>query len=177
MIDALEKLNELGWFYVVLVIALVIILIPLVIESWKKFIKAIGLQSVEEVHDEKTEDAIHHLEHEVEQYKENRIHDREQSFQIQHELIDMINKITDSLNEIKSDALEEKIERMRWKILDFASQLRNNQILCSEQFNYIFKTYDDYENILKKYDLTNGQVEESIKFIREKYHEMLIHGK
>lgn len=177
MVDTLEKLNEFGWFYVVLVIALVIVLIPLIVESWKKFVKAIGLQSVEEIQDEQTEKTIHHLEHEVEQYKENRIHDREQSFQIQHELIDMINKITDSLDEIKADALEEKIERMRWKILDFASQLRNGQILCSEQFNYIFKTYDDYEKLLKKYGLTNGQVEESIKFIRERYHEMLACGK
>lgn len=173
MVELLKELNDLGWFNVILIIALAIILIPLAIESWKKFVKSIGLKSVEEIEDEKTESTLSHLEHEVEQYKENRIHDREQSFQIQHELIDMINSVNDALNKIKSDALEDKIERMRWRILDFASQLRNRQIIGLEQFNFIFKTYDKYEKILEENGLINGQVEESIKFIREKYHEML----
>lgn len=177
MIDIIEQLNDIGWLQTILIIALVIVLIPLIIESWKKFKTSLKLKSVDEINDEKTEDTISHLEHEVEQYKENRIHDREQSFKIQHELIDAIDKIRETLDEIKADALEEKIERMRWKILDFASALRNNQITCVEQFDYVLKTYDDYEKLLEKHGRTNGQVEESIKYIREKYHEMLANGK
>lgn len=173
MIDILKQLNDYGWFQTIVTIILVIILIPMIPEAWKKFKSGLKLKSVDEIEDEKTEDAIVHLEHEVAQYKENRIHDREQSFQIQHELVDAIDQIKKALDEIKADALEEKIERMRWKILDFASALRNKQITCVEQFDYVLKTYDDYEKLLEKNNLTNGKVEESIKYIHEQYHEML----
>ena len=46
----------------------------------------------------------------------------------------------------------------------------------SQELNDIFRTYADYEQILKDNKLENGQAEESMKFIREKYQERLRNG-
>ena len=66
--------------------------------------------------------------------------------------------------------------KKRKSILDFCSSLSNNQKQNNEAFNDIFRTYADYEQILKDNKLENGQAEESMKFIREKYQERLRNG-
>ena len=60
--------------------------------------------------------------------------------------------------------------------MDFCSSLSNDQKQNSEAFNDIFRTYAEYEKILKDNKLENGQAEESIKFIREKYQAKLRNG-
>lgn len=174
VINLLEKLNELGWFGALLAVAATIVLIPAVIDSWKKFKSSIGLKSNTELEDEKLEKTLKSLQNQIDEFKANRISDRKQSMSIQKELTDSINNITSAINEMKSDALETKIDRMRWKILDFASRLRNGEITHPEQFSNVLKTYDAYEKILDEHELTNGQIDESIKFIKEKYHEILV---
>ena len=54
--------------------------------------------------------------------------------------------------------------------------MSNNQKQNNEAFNDIFRTYAEYEQILKNNKLENGQAEESMKFIREKYQEKLHNG-
>ena len=54
--------------------------------------------------------------------------------------------------------------------------MSNNQKQNNEAFNDIFRTYAEYEQILKNNKLENGQAEESMKFIREKYQEKLRNG-
>lgn len=184
MIDILNQLNDKGWFNVVVTLALVIILIPIAIDSWKKFKSSIGLKSVEELEDEQFKKDIKNLksdmielEKKFDDYCKNHEKDcqkwRGQSVDIRDELIESISSIKDALNDIKINNLNEKIDRMRWKILDFASQIRNERISYPEQFNNVLRTYDEYERTLRENDMTNGQVDESIKFIREKYHELL----
>ena len=70
--------------------------------------------------------------------------------------------------------MEDKIERKRWNILNFADELRHNDgVADNERYNNVFRDYDDYERIIRDKGLSNGYVEESIKFIRLKYQEML----
>ena len=58
----------------------------------------------------------------------------------------------------------------RNRIIDFASQVVNEEVPVSrEAFNRIFKVYGEYEEILEKYGKTNGEVEVSIRIIREAY--------
>lgn len=184
MIEILNQLNDTGWFNVLLTLALIIILIPLAIDSWKKFKSSIGLKSVEELENEnkkkeikKLKEDLENLEHKFQRYCKEHEEDcekwRKRSIDIRGDLVHSIADIKQSLEDIKSNNLSEKIERMRWKILDFASQIRNNRISHPEQFNNVLSTYDDYEKILKENNMSNGQADESIRFIREKYHELL----
>lgn len=58
----------------------------------------------------------------------------------------------------------------RNRIIDFASKITNDNLVVSrEEFNRIFKVYDDYEEILEKYDKTNGEVDIAYRIIKEYY--------
>lgn len=109
----------------------------------------------------------------LEEYRKNRIEDQHQSSEIHQQLTNAIESITDKLDDIQRGFINDKIENMRWKILEFANLLINGKTCYKEQFDNILKTYDEYEEILEQNDMTNGQVEESMKFIREKYQELM----
>lgn len=91
----------------------------------------------------------------------------------QERFIETLGNISTALEEIKTDIIDERLERKRWNILNCASQLRNGNLVDPEQFNNVFRDYDFYERLIHENNLTNGLVEESIKFIRIKYHELL----
>ena len=73
----------------------------------------------------------------------------------------------DSNNELTLDLY---ININRNRIIDFASKIANESLPVSrEEFNRIFKTYNDYESILEKYNKTNGEVDIAIRIIKESY--------
>lgn len=58
----------------------------------------------------------------------------------------------------------------RNRIIDFASKIANDKVVVSrEEFNRIFKTYDEYEDILEKHNKTNGEVDIAISIIKDSY--------
>jgi hypothetical protein len=81
-----------------------------------------------------------------------------------------LTKFKDTLEVTKELTLDLYINVNRNRIIDFANQVVNENIPVSrEAFNRIFKVYDEYEAILEKYGKTNGEVEVSIRIIREAY--------
>ena len=81
-----------------------------------------------------------------------------------------LTKFKDTLEVTKELTLDLYINVNRNRIIDFANQVVNEDVPVSrEAFNRIFKVYDEYEEILKKYGKTNGEVEVSIRIIREAY--------
>lgn len=76
----------------------------------------------------------------------------------------------DTLEVTKELTLDLYINVNRNRIIDFAGKVVNEDSAVSrEEFNRIFKVYDEYEAILEKYGKTNGEVEISIRIIREAY--------
>lgn len=76
----------------------------------------------------------------------------------------------DALEVTKELTLDLYINVNRNRIIDFAGKVVNEDAAVSrEEFNRIFKIYDEYEAILEKYGKTNGEVEISIRIIREAY--------
>ncbi len=76
----------------------------------------------------------------------------------------------DALDVTKELTLDLYINVNRNRIIDFAGKVVDENIPVSrEEFNRIFKVYDEYEAILEKYGKTNGEVEVSIRIIREAY--------
>lgn len=78
--------------------------------------------------------------------------------------------------------LEEKIDKnnaitlsllidiKRDTIINFASKvIDENYPVTKEQFNRIFKIYEEYEEIIEENELTNGEVDIAIRIIREAY--------
>lgn len=85
-------------------------------------------------------------------------------------------EIMNGLNNLSDLMTKKTIKDMRRDILVFCDDLYNNKRLSKENYNDIFNTYDEYEKILKDNNMTNGQVEESMRFIRDTYHENLSNG-
>jgi sugar-specific transcriptional regulator TrmB len=81
-----------------------------------------------------------------------------------------LTKFKDTLEVTKELTLDLYINVNRNRIIDFANQVVNEDVPVSrEAFNRIFKVYNEYEEILEKYGKTNGEVEVSIRIIRESY--------
>ena len=86
------------------------------------------------------------------------------------ELTEMKQSIADN-NKLTLDLY---ININRNRIIDFASKVANENILISkEEFNRIFKIYQDYEAILEQHHMTNGEVDIAYRIIQESYKERL----
>lgn len=82
-------------------------------------------------------------------------------------------EIMSELKKLTQMTLDDKIERIRWEILDFSSALSNGRKYGKEQFDHIIEQYDIYEKVLEENDLENGKVDVSMEFIKEIYSDML----
>ena len=156
--DVIENLTQVDYLLFVLWFFAILFGVKETIEILSYFKKKFRIKTGTEEHKETLEDRIATLEkHDKWQYNE-------------------ISKISQGIDDIKDALLKDNIEKKRKSILDFCSSLSNNQKQNNEAFNDIFRTYAEYEQILKDNKLENGQAEESMKFIREKYQEKLRNG-
>lgn len=82
----------------------------------------------------------------------------------------LMRELSEKLDKNNADTLSIMVENKRSSIIDFASKvIDDNYLVTREQFNRIFKIYREYEEIIRKNKLTNGEVEISIRIIRESY--------
>lgn len=155
---AIEQLAQIDYLILILGFFAILFALKEIIEILSYFKKKFRIKTGLEEDKETLENRISTLEkHDKWQYSE-------------------ISKISQGIDEIKDTLLRDNIEKKRKIILDFCSSLSNNQKQNNEAFNDIFRTYADYEQILKDNKLENGQAEESMKFIREKYRGRLRNG-
>ena len=87
-----------------------------------------------------------------------------------------ISKISKGIDEIKDRLLNKEIEDMRKTILDFCAALSSGQKFNKESFDFIIRTDENYDRLLTRYGMENNVINESMKFIREKYQEKLRNG-
>lgn len=87
-----------------------------------------------------------------------------------------IQKIQDILKDIQENFVDDRINTLRWRILDFSSGLSGGRKYNKEAFEQVIKTDEKYEAILTKYHKTNDVINESMKFIKDKYQEKLRDG-
>lgn len=90
---------------------------------------------------------------------------------------DMSNKFSDLVKALKDNTVITEglfIQSSRDRIIDFATKVENkNTMVSREEFNRIFKVYEEYENFLKERGLTNGEVDINYQIIQESYEEHL----
>lgn len=154
----IEKLVQLDYVLIVLGIFAIMFATKEIIEIVTYFKNKFRIKTGVEEDKETIEDRISTLEkHDNWQYKE-------------------ITKMSKGIENIESELLDNNLERKRKYILDFCSSLSNGQKQNKEAFNNVFKTYKNYEKLLSDHNMENGQAEESIKFISEKYQELLRNG-
>lgn len=89
------------------------------------------------------------------------------------ESIALLKEGMDKNNEITLALL---IDSKRNQIINFASfVIEEKNPVTREQFNRIFKIYEEYEDIIESNGLTNGEVDIAIRIIRESYEHHMRH--
>ena len=90
---------------------------------------------------------------------------------MEDELVRDLNK---KLDEANKDIVSILVDNKRNNIIDFASRVSNSSVLVTkEQFNRVFKIYKEYEDLISKNGLTNGEVDIAYRIIVESYEEHL----
>ena len=117
LIDAFQSLTEFGLGNAITVLFLFMILCIALGEGIKKLLSILGLETKKAIKERELNDKITQLENDIKElqgsakkFNEDRVNDRQQSFNKQNTLTDMINKISDTQAEIikKVDDLTEQ---------------------------------------------------------------------
>lgn len=86
----------------------------------------------------------------------------------------LIRSFNEKIDENNKDTLSLLVDSKRNAIIDFASRVSNSDVpVTKEYFNRIFKLYQEYEDIIEKNGLTNGEVDIAYRIIVESYEEHL----
>ena len=87
-----------------------------------------------------------------------------------HENDSSIKELNDKMDQNNEHTLSLLIDSKRNTIITFASHvIDEGKPVTREQFNRVFKIYEEYEEIIRKNNLTNGEVDIAIHIIRESY--------
>lgn len=169
MVENIEKLCQLDFAAVIIGVCVIATTVKAIYEFILSVIHTFGIEtrSTKQKREEhelliKTVQNVDALQ--VKQDKDNQLaikHDRE---------------IKTDLEELKTMFVEKQIEDIRWELLDFCSALTGGRKYNREAFDHIFRTYQNYEEILEKHNMENGLVSESMKVCEEIYHERLKNG-
>ena len=155
---AIEKLAQIDYLLVILGFFAILFAAKEIIEIFGYFKKKFRLKTGIDEDRETVENRIKTLEK----------HDNWQYGEIQ--------KISKGIDDIKINLVQKEISDIRWELLDFCSALTSGREYNREAFEHIFRTYEDYEKILADNHMSNGYIVESMKAVREIYHNKLVSG-
>lgn len=130
MLSAYKELAEFGIGNIFLIILLLLIFAVAVMETLKKLPALFNFETKAMIKERELNEKIKKLEKDIaelqgsaKKFNEDRVHDREQSFEKQHSLTDMIDKINDAQKEIikKVDDLAE--QNRKYELADIRETL------------------------------------------------------
>ena len=154
----IQNLAQIDYVLVILGLFAILFAVKKVIEIFGYFKKKFRLKTGIDEDRETVENRIKTLEkHDNWQYQE-------------------IQKISKGIDDIKDNLVQKEISDIRWELLNFCSALTGGQDYNREAFEHIFRTYEQYEKILADNHMTNGYIVESMKAVREIYHNKLVNG-
>lgn len=156
--EAIEQLTKINYISFIIIFFAILFGIKEVIEIFNYFKKKFRLKTGIDEDKETLENRIKTLEdHDKWQYQE-------------------ILKISKGIDDIKDNLVKKEISDIRWELLDFCSALTGGRNYNREAFEHIFRTYEQYEKILADNHMSNGYIVESMKAVREIYHNKLVNG-
>lgn len=181
--ENIEVIHSFDWWTVVIGVLIAIGIVMLCVKIKEFVVSTLGIttksalsKQAQEEHIKDLNNQIIDLQKEVQQFKDNRIHDREQSFDIQKQLTDSQTLLQNSVENLRKMLVNKEINDMRWEILDFSNAVMNGRVYNKEIYDHIFDTYTEYERVLEENGLENGKVDSSMQFVRNKYLELMEKG-
>lgn len=160
--EYLEKLLSFSggeWVTVITAVALLFFLFVAIVNGFSDLAEKLGFEfkTKDDCRLDSAEESVHVLEETVKTYQDNRVHDREQSFQIQKELTDAIQTLSDQLQALKNqlDALEvAQNKRDRAKLKDRIGQAYR-YYTARGWWNPIEK--ESLEGLIEEYEAAGGE--------------------
>lgn len=178
--ENVEVVSSLDWWTVVIGVLIAIGIVMLCVKIKDFVVSTFGITTksalAKQAQEERIKDLnnqIIDLQKEIQQFKDNRTHDREQSFDIQKQLTDSQTLLQNSVENLRKMLVNKEINDMRWEILDFSNAVMNGRVYNKEIYDHIFDTYTEYERVLEENGLENGKVDSSMQFVRNKYLELM----
>ena len=181
--ENVEIVSSLDWWTVVIGVLIAAGIVMLCVKIKDFAVSTFGITTksalakhAQEEHIKDLNSQVMDLQKEIQQFKENRIHDREQSFDIQKQLTSSQTLLQNSVETLRKMLVNKEINDMRWEILDFSNAVMNGRTYNKEIYDHIFDTYTEYERVLEENGLENGKVNSSMQFVRNKYLELMEKG-
>lgn len=178
--ENVEVVRSFDWWTVVIGVLIAICIVMLCVKIKDFVVSTFGITTksalAKQAQEERIKDLnnqIIDLQKEIQQFKDNRTHDREQSFDIQKQLTDSQTLLQNSVENLRKMLVNKEINDMRWEILDFSNAVMNGRVYNKEIYDHIFDTYTEYERVLEENGLENGKVDSSMQFVRNKYLELM----
>lgn len=164
--DEIKILQELDIIQIVIGVFIIISAIISIATVVSKFADYIGRPIKWIKKNDKDHELLLNTMAELQELRKQELEDKQQS--IKHD-----QAIRTELEKLTKLVVEKEIDDTRWEILNFCSNLANGQTYNREAFEHVFRLYEKYERILKENHMTNGYVEESMKYAREAFHKIL----
>lgn len=167
--EELQALLKLDWIALIMSIFIIMSGIIAIVTIIGKFSEIIGRPVRWVRKRQKDHELI--LENERAIQELSKQHEKDTKESIRHD-----KAIEDKLEKLTEMFVSKQISDMRWEINNFATKISENKPCNKDCFQHCFKTYEAYEDILKERKLTNGEVEVSMKIIRDAYQEKMKNG-
>lgn len=149
--DAITELTTINYLPVFLGIFIIIFGVKEIIEIITYFKKKFRIKTGIDTDKETTESRLSKLEsHSEWQYNE-------------------ILKISKGVEEIEKQLLLKDINDKRLEIIGVADRISNGSFVSHDTHAHALKTYDEYEEIIKRNHMTNSEVDASIEIIKQSY--------
>lgn len=112
--------------------------------------------------------------HSVDDAREDYYHYKDESREDRASIHDELASLAKKLDKNNEITLSLQIENKRSSIINFAARVADpTSIVSHEEFRRVFRIYEEYEKIIAEYKMTNGEVDISIRIIREAYEDRL----
>ena len=156
----LEKLSEVNLATLVVIVILISVLVQFLLPIFNKLKDQIIKKYKKSEKDNNLQDLVNSHENKIKEYADNRLHDREQSFAIQKQLVDSISELNERLDKLSelqelrySESLERENKRVRAELKDRISQSYRYYSELGE-WNHIEK--EALEDLIEEYEAAGG---------------------
>lgn len=164
--DALKELTQINYGTLIIAICTILLAFKFMWTLFDWFVKLLGLETKYMRQKREEHELLIATIQNLKELQKKQEEDVKQSIQRDK-------RIKDDIKNLSNMFVDLEIQDIRWNILNFCSDLSNGKNFSNEYYDYVFKLYDKYEKMLRENGLTNGLIEQSISYIREKYRESL----
>lgn len=164
VVNIFNKINEIGWSVVIIAAILLLSLTISAKELVKKALSTLGLRTNASIEKEQMMNRLDGMQREIDTFKSNRIHDREQSLEIQKQLTEKQVKISDTLDKIrdKVDLLSKEINDMQER--NDSKDRAKLKDRIAQSYRYYHKEQkwtsmdkESFHDLIRSYELAGGK--------------------